>query len=89
MATDGRHLFVSNSLHLALPTSVLIPDHRFFSWNGFIKDGPWKLAVQSPTKQEGGYLRLESRRWTFVIKQVEGTNPNWRTTAPTPGTASR
>ena len=78
VATDGRHLFASNSLHLALPSSVLIPDHRFLSWGGFVKDGQWKLAVQAPTKERGGYLRLESRRWTFVTKQIEGTYPNWR-----------
>ena len=46
VATDGRHLFASNSLHLPLPSSVLIPDHRFLSWSGFVKDGQWKLAVQ-------------------------------------------
>ncbi len=79
VATDGRHLFASNSLHLALPSSVLIPDHRFVSWSGFVKDGQWKLAVQAPTKDKSGYLRLESQRWTFVTKQVEGTYPNWRT----------
>ncbi|MBE7157882.1 MAG: hypothetical protein INR62_05535 [Rhodospirillales bacterium] len=81
VATDGRHLFASNSLHLALHSSVLIPDHRFLSWSGFVKDGQWKLAVQPPTKDKGGYLRLESRRWTLVTKQVEGTYPNWRTIA--------
>ncbi len=79
VATDGRHLFASNSLHLALPSSVLIPDHRFLSWGGFVKDGQWKLAVQPPTKDKGGYLRLESRRWTFTTRQIEGTYPNWRT----------
>ena len=78
VATDGRHLFASNSLHLALPSSVLLPDHRFLSWSGFVKDGQWKLAVQPPAKDKGGYLRLESRRWTFVTKQIEGTYPNWR-----------
>ena len=78
VATDGRHLFSSNSLHLALPSSVLIPDHRFISWSGFVKDGQWKLAVQPPTKDKGGYLQLESRRWTFTTKQIEGTYPNWR-----------
>ncbi len=79
VATDGRHLFSSNSLHLALPSSVLIPDHRFLAWSGFVKDGQWKLSVQVPTKDKGGYIQLESRRWTFVTKQIEGTYPNWRT----------
>ena len=78
VATDGRHLFSSNSLHLDLPSSVLVPDHRFLTWSGFIKDGQWKLAVQPSTKDKGGYIQLESRRWTFTTKQVEGTYPNWR-----------
>ncbi len=34
--------------------------------------------MQPPTKDKGGYLQLESRRWTFVTKQIEGTYPNWR-----------
>jgi DNA polymerase III sliding clamp (beta) subunit (PCNA family) len=79
VATDGRHLFASNSIHLPLASSVLIPDHRFLSWSGFVKDGQWKLSVQEATKSASGYLRLESRRWTFISKQVEGTYPNWRT----------
>ena len=36
-----------------LPPS-LVPDHRFLSWSGFVKDGLWKLAVQPPTKEKGG-----------------------------------
>ena len=79
VATDGRHLFSSNSLHLALPSSVLVPDHRFLSWSGFHQG----RAVEARragirTKDKGGYLSVESRRWTFTTKQVEGTYPNWR-----------
>ena len=81
VATDGRQLFASNSLHLDLPTSVLIPDHRFLSWGNFVKDGQWKLTAEPPTKDKGGYVRLESRRWTFVTKQIDGNYPNWRTIA--------
>lgn len=79
VATDGRHLFSSNSLHLALPASVLIPDHRFISWSGFVKDGQWKLAVQEAKKDQCGLIQLESRRWTFTTKQIGGNYPNWRT----------
>ena len=78
VATDGRHLYASNSLHLPLASSVLIPDHRFLSWGGFVRDGQWKLSVQPPTKEKGGYIQMESRRWTFLTKQIEGTYPNWR-----------
>jgi DNA polymerase III sliding clamp (beta) subunit (PCNA family) len=78
VATDGRHLFASNSLHLDLPSSVLVPDHRFIIWSGFVKDGQWKLTAQEATKKTGGYVKLESPRWTFVTKQIEGNYPNWR-----------
>ena len=78
VATDGRHLYASNSLHLPLASSVLIPDHRFLSWGGFVRDGQWKLSIQPPTKDKGGYIQMESCRWTFLTKQIEGTYPNWR-----------
>jgi DNA polymerase III sliding clamp (beta) subunit (PCNA family) len=78
VATDGRHLFASNSLHLDLPSSVLVPDHRFITWSGFTKDGLWKLTAQEATKKIGGYVRIESSRWTFITKQIEGNYPNWR-----------
>ena len=78
VATDGRHLYASNSLHLPLSSSVLIPDHRFLSWGGFVRDGQWRLSVQPPTKETGGYIQMESRRWRFLTKQIEGTYPNWR-----------
>jgi DNA polymerase III sliding clamp (beta) subunit (PCNA family) len=78
VATDGRHLFASNSIHLAIASSVLIPDHRFISWGGFAKDGQWKLAVQEAGKKDSGYVRLESPRWSFITKQIDGNYPNWR-----------
>ena len=81
VATNGRCLFSSNSVHLPIPSSVLIPAHRFITWGGFIKDGPWQLTVQEPKKgtSDSGTIRIESRRWTFVTRQTEGTYPNWRT----------
>ena len=51
VATDGRHLFASNSLHLALPSSVLIPDHRFLSWSGFVKG--WTVEARRAAADEG------------------------------------
>ena len=78
VGTDGRQLFASNSIHLPVGSSALIPDHRFISWGGFAKDGQWKLAVQSPTKKTEGYISLESPRWSFITKQIDGNYPNWR-----------
>lgn len=81
VATNGRCLFSSNSVHLPIPSSVLIPAHRFITWGGFTKDGPWRLTVQEPRKgtSDSGTIRIESRRWSFVTRLVEGTYPNWRT----------
>lgn len=80
VATDGRCLFSANSVSLPVPASVLIPAHRFLTWGGFAKDGPWELTVQEPKKRtsDSGVIRLESRRWTFITRQTEGTYPNWR-----------
>ena len=49
VATDGKHLYSSNSFHVPIGTSVIIPDHRFLGWKGFGQDGDW-LCESSPTR---------------------------------------
>ena len=44
VATDGRHLFSSNSFKLPLKDSVFIPDHKFLGWKEFSNDGEWQLS---------------------------------------------
>lgn len=76
IATDGRHLYSSNSFNLPLKNSVLIPKHKFLGWREFNNDGEWAL------KDSPQWVQLNSRRWRFITKQLEGRYPNWRQVVP-------
>ena len=65
VATDGRHLYSSNSFSLPLQGSLLIPDHKFLGWREFGNDGEWQLQVQPSLKDRPGMLQISSRRWSF------------------------
>lgn len=76
---NGSHLFASNSFRLPLKDSVIIPAHKFIEWKEFNSDGEWVLKIAPPlTKGDQGHLQLSSRRWRFIMRQIEGTYPNWR-----------
>lgn len=77
VGTDGRHLYASNSFHLPLQSSVIIPTHRFLGWKEFNNDGEWRMKVQ-----EGALVQLSTRRWRFITKQFDGLYPNWRQVIP-------
>ncbi len=83
VATDGRHLYSSNSFSLPLQQSLLIPDRKFLGWREFNSDGEWQLQVQ-PGKDGPGMLQISSRRWSFQTRQIEGNYPNWRQVVPAP-----
>jgi DNA polymerase III sliding clamp (beta) subunit (PCNA family) len=85
VATDGRHLYSSNSFSLLLKDSLLIPDHKFLGWREFGNDGEWELRVQPTPKDGPGMLQISSRRWSFIGRQIEGNYPNWRQVVPAPG----
>jgi len=85
VATDGRHLYSSNSFSLLLKDSLLIPDHKFLGWREFNNDGEWELRVQPGPKDGPGMLQISSRRWSFMGRQIEGNYPNWRQVVPAPG----
>lgn len=82
VATDGRHLYSSNSFQLALKDSVFIPDHKFLGWKEFSNDGEWQLSVQPVENDKPGLLQISSRRWQFITRQVEGNYPSWRQVVP-------
>jgi DNA polymerase III sliding clamp (beta) subunit (PCNA family) len=82
VATDGRHLYSSNSFTLPLEQSVLIPDHKFLGFKEFNNDGEWQLRVQPAVKDNPGLFQISSRRWRFIGRQVEGNYPNWRQVVP-------
>ena len=72
VATDGRHLFSSNSFRIPVEKSVLIPSHKFLGWKEFRADGEWRLRADAV------WVQLRSRRWTYTARQVSGQYPNWR-----------
>ena len=82
VATDGRHLYSSNSFTLPLGNSILIPDHKFLGWKEFNSDGEWQLRVQPGVKDSPGLFQISSRRWRFIARQTEGNYPNWKQVVP-------
>jgi hypothetical protein len=68
--------------------SVIIPDHKFISWKGFLTDGGWQITAQKGAKEnDPGFVQVSSRRWTFTTRQIEGVYPNWRHVTKDPGNA--
>jgi DNA polymerase III sliding clamp (beta) subunit (PCNA family) len=76
VATDGKHLYSSNSFDLPLKVSVLIPKHKFLGWREFNNDGEWQMKTSET------WLQISSRRWRFITKQLEGVYPKWRHVVP-------
>ena len=84
VATDGSHLFASNSFSLPLTESIIIPDHKFLGWKGFNTDGEWQMRLATDPKEgQKPFLQVSSRRWRFITNQHEGNYPNWRQVLPT------
>ena len=76
VGTDGKHLYSANSFVLPLKHSVIIPSHKFVLWKEFASDGEWQIKADRKSVQ------LNSRRWQFVSRQIDGTYPNWRQVVP-------
>jgi DNA polymerase III sliding clamp (beta) subunit (PCNA family) len=81
VATDGRHLYGSNSFSLPLAKSILIPNQKFLGWKEFNSDGEWQIRVGD----EPDLLQISSRKWQFITRQIEGNYPNWRQDVPALG----
>ena len=80
----GIYLLPTHS-RLPLAESLIIPNHKFLGWKEFNNDGEWQLRVQKPeNKKDRGLLQISSRRWRFIIQQIEGMYPNWRQVIPSP-----
>jgi hypothetical protein len=46
VGTDGRTLHSSNTLRLGLNESAVLPRRKFLQWDGFIKDGHWRIGLK-------------------------------------------
>jgi hypothetical protein len=49
VGTNGRHLFSSNSMHLPLKQSVILPDHPLWKWKPLAESRPWTLRLGKDT----------------------------------------
>ena len=98
VGTDGRSLFSANSFCFDLQKPIIIPDSKFLDWSNFLDDQPASLSFEPGEKaqeakngqpaKEGkpGYVKLESPRWSYVSKEIEGEYPNWRQVIPSTNT---
>ncbi|MHA3774526.1 DNA polymerase III subunit beta [Verrucomicrobiota bacterium sgz303538] len=83
VATDGRHLFSSNSFTLPLGNSIILPTHRFLQWREFHRDGEWRLRVAAGAEKDGpAHIQVSSRHWRFITSEPGGNYPNWRQVVP-------
>lgn len=92
VGTDGRHLYSANTFHFGLPESIILPSRKFISWAGLFSDGQWKLGMspgiksgsegKAQQKEEPPWFQIETDRWTYLAKAVDGQFPNWKQVIP-------
>jgi hypothetical protein len=88
VGTNGRHLFSSNSMHLPLKHSVILPDHPLWQWKPLADSRPWTLRLGKDKhcaevfRVEG---RLDDHAWSVTGRLLEGPYPNYRQVIPGPG----
>lgn len=87
VATDGHHLFSSNSFKLPLAESLMIPSHRFFGWRAFNNDGDWTLRAAKPERNEPTRFEIATKHWRLIARSLEGQYPKWRAVLPDSGNA--
>jgi len=85
VATDGHHLFSSNSFKLPLKNSIIIPSHRFLGWKEFNQDGDWTLRAAKPERNQPSRFEIATKHWRFIARSLEGHYPNWHAVVPDPG----
>lgn len=85
VGTNGRHLFSSNSMHLPLKQSVILPDHPLWKWKPLAEARPWTLRL-GKDKHEAEVFRMEGQRpehaWSVTGRLLDGPYPNYRQVIP-------
>jgi DNA polymerase III sliding clamp (beta) subunit (PCNA family) len=94
VGTNGRCLFSANSFCFDLKKSVVIPDSKFLEWPDLLDEEPASLSVEPGQEEEPakngkpakeakpGWIKLESGRWTYITKEIDGKFPNWKQVLP-------
>ncbi len=83
VGTNGRALFSSNSMHLPLKQSVIIPDHPLWKWKPLADSRPWTLRL-GKDKQRAEVFRMEGLAWSVTGRLLDGPYPNYRQVIPGP-----
>jgi DNA polymerase III sliding clamp (beta) subunit (PCNA family) len=89
VGTNGRHLFSSNSLHLPLKQSVILPDHPLWKWKHIAESRPWTLRLgkdknRAEVFRMGGQGQGQYQAWSVTGRLLEGPYPNYRQVIPGP-----
>ena len=77
VGTNGRHLFSSNSMHLPLKQSLILPDHPLWRWKPLAESRPWTLCLG-----KDDVFRVESQSCSVTGRLLEGPYPNYRQVIP-------
>lgn len=81
VGTNGRVLFSSNSMHLPLKQSVILPDHPLWKWKPLADSRPWTLRL-GKDKHRAEVFRLESQAGAVTGRLLDGPYPNYRQVIP-------
>lgn len=83
VGTNGRHLFSSNSMHLPLKQSVILPDHPLWKWKPLADSRPWTLRL-GKDKHRAEVFRMEgqAQAWSVTGRLLDGPYPNYRQVIP-------
>ncbi len=87
VGTNGRVLFSSNSMHLPLKQSVILPDHPLWKWKPIADSRPWTLRL-GMDKHRAEVFRMEGQGqgqvWSVTGRLLDGPYPNYRQVIPGP-----
>lgn len=79
VATDGRRLTCCNSLKLPVgKDGVIVPVTRFLLWNGLHEEAQLGMSAAMDCTR----ICVRAGKWTYRVKAVDGTYPNWRQVIP-------
>ncbi|MBL9151619.1 MAG: hypothetical protein JNK37_04020 [Verrucomicrobiales bacterium] len=87
VGTNGRHLFSSNSMHLPLKQSVILPDHPLWKWKPLVESRPWTLRL-GKDQHQAEVFRVEGQgpelAWSVTGRLLENPYPNYLQVIPGP-----
>ena len=84
VATDGKHLFSSNSMQLPnLKSSIILPDHKLWKWKALAESRPWTLRVgKAKSGNDPQPFRVDGPFWSVSGTQIDGNYPNYQQVIP-------